>query len=409
MVWAAANITETFSLEGYYQYQWEPVTLPPVGWYFSNNDAVGGEGIGDWMFGAGTVSDLGTDLDQRFELPAGNLGFDADFQRLSGLSRDKPEDGGQYGAALIGVFPGRNAIKIGLHYVRYHGRLPLLMSRTADAQAVAATAQTLVDARADELEIAYLNAGFDAAEAQLRGRTAAESLTLSEYANEASLFVTYPEDIDLIGLSFATSVPLIGSLVAGEISHHFDYPFQTLPGLVTQAVFSPVLFDTPAGDTPLGTFGPSEVVTGYQRLDRTQASFQIAQIFRGRFTADRIVLSADVAWVKVHDMPDATDPQLTSRDNDSWGYRLSGSADYLGLFGGVNLQPYLVFSHDVSGTTPGPLSSFIEDRKALAIGLSGSYVNRLTADIRFTSFFGGGRANLLRDRDVLRFQVSYSL
>jgi|GEM_PF-1703113 len=409
MVWAAANITETFSLEAYYQYQWEPVTLPPVGWYFSNNDAIGGEGIGDWMFGAGSVSDLGTDLDQRFELPPGTLGFDADFQRLPGLTRDKPEDGGQYGAALIGVFPGRNAIKLGLHYLRYHSRLPLLMSRTADAAAVAATAQPLVDARAGELEAVYLQEGLDPAEAASRGLAAAESLTLSDYANEAGLFVTYPENIDLIGVSFATSVPLLNSLVAGDVSRHFDYPFQTLPGAVTQAVFSPVLFDTPAGNTALGDFGPSQTVTGYQRSDRTQASFQIAQIFRGRFTADRILLSADVAWVKVHDMPDAGEPRLTSADGESWGYRLTGAADYLGVFGGINLQPYLVFSHDVSGTTPAPLSTFIEDRKAFSLGLSVSYVNRVTADIRFTAFSGGGRANQLRDRDVVRFQVSYSL
>jgi hypothetical protein len=409
MLWVAANITETFSLEAYYQYQWEPVTLPPVGWYFSNNDAVGGEGMGNWMFGAGSVSDQGTDLDQRFELPAGTLGFDEEFQRLNGFNRDKPEDGGQYGAALIGVLPGRNALKLGFHYMRYHSRLPLLMSRTADAQAVSATAEPFVSARATQLEQVYLDEGLEPGEAQLLGRAAAESLTLSDYANEASLFVTYPEDIDLIGFSFTTSVPLIGSLLAGEVSHHFDYPFQIVPGAVTQAVFSPVLFDTPAGDTVLGDFGPDAVVTGYQRLDRTQASFQLARIFRGLFTADRVVVSADVAWVKVHDLPNIGEPQLTSRDSDSWGYRLAGSADYLGLFGGVNLQPYAIFSHDVSGTTPGPLSTFVEDRKALAVGLGGSYLNRLEVDVRFTSFFGGGRRNLLRDRDVLRFQVSYSL
>ncbi len=82
MVWLAINATETFSMEAYYQYEWEPVTLPPVGWYFSSNDAVGGEGLQSWMYGNGQTSDLGTDLDQRFGLPVGTLGFDNDFQRL---------------------------------------------------------------------------------------------------------------------------------------------------------------------------------------------------------------------------------------------------------------------------------------------------------------------------------------
>jgi len=90
MVWGAANITETFSIEAYYQYEWEPVTLPPVGWYFSTADAMGGEGLQSWMFGNGQTSDLGTDLDQHFQLPADTLGFDQDFQRLPGLNRDTP-------------------------------------------------------------------------------------------------------------------------------------------------------------------------------------------------------------------------------------------------------------------------------------------------------------------------------
>lgn len=38
MLWVAATLTETFAFEGYYQYDWKPVTLPPVGSFFSTND-----------------------------------------------------------------------------------------------------------------------------------------------------------------------------------------------------------------------------------------------------------------------------------------------------------------------------------------------------------------------------------
>ena len=164
MVWAAANVTETFSVEAYYQYEWEPVELPPVGWYFSSVDALGGEGLQSWMFGNGQTSDLGTDLDQRFQLPAGTLGFDQDFQRMPGVNRDTPSDTGQYGAAVIGILPNSNATKIGLHYIRYHSRLPLVMARTGDAAAVAATAEPFVAARANALESVYLEEGLDPAD-----------------------------------------------------------------------------------------------------------------------------------------------------------------------------------------------------------------------------------------------------
>jgi hypothetical protein len=407
MAWLALNVTETFSMEAYYQYEWQPVGLPPVGWYFSNNDALGGEGLQSWMYGNGQTSDLGTDLDQRFELPAGTLGFDEDFQRLPGFNRDKPSDTGQYGAALIGILPDSNATKIGLHYIRYHSRVPVVMARTGDAAAVAATAEPFVAARASALESVYLEEGVDPVEAALLGREAAEQITLSNYANESSFFVTYPEGIDAFGFSFSTSARRTGTLFAGEITYHRKFPFQIALNPLLQTVFSPVLFDPSVGDTPLGDYGPGEVIGGYEKLDRSLATLEVAQIFRGRLWADQVLVSADVSWAGVHDIPDGSAPPLTSNDEDSWGYRLQFIATYSGLFGGINISPFASFAHDVDGTTPVPVSTFIEDRKSFTIGMRGVYINRITAEMRYTAFSGGGQLNRLRDRDLLRLQLSY--
>ena len=409
MVWGAVNVTETFSMEGYYQYEWEPVKLPPVGWYLSSSDALGGEGLQSWMYGNGQTSDLGTDLDLRFRLPAGTLGFDENFQRLPGLNSDKPSDTGQYGAALIGVLPGSNATKIGLHYLRYHSRLPVLMGRTGDAAAVAATAEPLVAARARSLESVYLSEGLDPAEAAQLGRDAAEQITLSDYANAASYFVAYPEDIDLFALSFSTTTTHTGTLFSGELSHHRGYPFQIALNPVLQTVFSPVLFDPEVGDTSLGNFGPGEVIRGYEKLDRSHVSLGAGQIFRGRLWADQVLLNLDISWLRVHDIPGGDNPPLTSDDEDSWGYQLLFVASYSGLFGGINISPFVAFTHDADGTTPAPISTFLEDRKSLSFGLRGSFINRVTAEVRYTNFFHGGRGNQLRDRDFLRFQLSYYL
>jgi hypothetical protein len=409
MVWAAANVTETFSIEAYYQYEWEPVKLPPVGWYFSPFDALGGEGLQSWMFGNGQISDLGTDLDQHFQLPGGTLGFDEGFQRLPGLNRDKPSDTGQYGLAVIGILPDSNATKIGLHYIRYHSRLPVVMGRTGDAAAVAATAEPFVASRAAALESVYLGEGMDPVEAALLGREAAEQITLSNYGNEASFFATYPEDIDVLGFSFSTSTTGTGTLFAGEFTYHKDFPFQIAFNPLLQTVFSPVLFDPEVGNTPLGDFGPGEVIGGFEKLDRSSFTLEAAQIFRGRLWADLVLVSADLSWAHVDDIPGGDAPPLTSADEDSWGYRIQVLARYSGLFGGLNVAPFVVFSHDFDGTTPAPVSTFLEDRKSLTFGVRGNYINRITTELRYTSFFGGGRANLLRDRDYLRLQVSYYL
>ena len=83
MLWGAASITEHLSIEGYYQYEWKAVTLPPVGSFFSSNDLFGGDDVNVAILGAGQFSDLGTNLDAAFGLPAGTLGFDPDFHETA--------------------------------------------------------------------------------------------------------------------------------------------------------------------------------------------------------------------------------------------------------------------------------------------------------------------------------------
>ena len=71
------------------------------------------------------------------------------------------------------------------------------------------------------------------------------------------------------------------------------------------------------------------------------------------------------------------------------------------------MSPRLAFTHDVYGVTPGPFSAFVEDRKALGVGVGLNFLNAWTVDLSYTSFFGAGRFNLLRDRDAFRFNLTY--
>ncbi|MCZ6871455.1 MAG: DUF1302 family protein [Gammaproteobacteria bacterium] len=411
MVWGAANLTENFALEAYYQYEWERSDFPPVGSYFSPIDLIGAAGLGGAMLGAGRISDLGTDLDAHFALPDGTLGFDPDFLRIPGGERDDAKDGGQYGVALVVVTPSANALKLGLHYIRYHSRLPLLEGRTADAQAVARTSSAAVAARAAGLAPIYEAQGLSPAEAAAAALAASQDLTLSEYANQARYFAVYPEDIDVIGVTFNTATVGTGTLFSGEISHHFDFPFQVAVEPVLNATLSPVLFDPAIGSGVLGDFGPDEVVPGVQRLDRTQSTLEIAQLFTRRLGADQIVVSADVAWSRVHDITDADVVPLQgagAADANSFGYRLTAVARYSGILGAVNLIPRIIFTHDFKGTTPAPVSTFLEDRKTVSIGVGASYINKVTFDLSYTAFFGAGRRDGLNDRDFLRVQLTYS-
>ena len=410
MVWAAASLTETWAVEGFYQYDWEAVRTPPIGSFFSALELNGEGDFGFAQLQGATFSDLGTDLDTAFGLPEGTLGFDGRFLQVPEIERDYPDDDGQYGLSLVGITRGSTAMKVGVHYIRYHSRLPVLSGLTAGQEAIDATTQEAVDQVAGELAPIYLEQGLDPADAAAEAEATAGQLALSDYANQAGYIAEYPEDIEMVGLTFSTATMRTGTLLSAEASLHRDYPVQLALGDVFGAILSPVEFDSGYADNAIGVFGPDERIRGYTRLDRTQAAFSALQILPGLLGASQIFVGIDGAVIHFHDYPGDNDVQLQAYkggDETSWGYRVSGVMQYTSVFGGLNLSPSVAFIHDVSGDTPAPLSSFKEDRKAVVLSLGASYINRVQASLSWTSFFDGEPANTLVDRDNIRLRISY--
>jgi hypothetical protein len=410
MVWIASSLTDVIAVEGYYQYGWKPVVLEPVGTVFSTLDLYGGDGVhGHGAFlGGGQISDLGTDLDQQFALPPGTLGFDPQYERIPGRTVNQPSDRGQYGISVFARFLDRYATKIGVNYMRYNSRLPIVSGLTGDAAAVAATSAASVAALAADLAPIYVGEGFDAATAATTAVATAQALTLSHYMNQAGYLIEFPEHIDVLGASFSFSSLGTGTLVSGEIARHFNFPYQLATDAVLRATLSPVEFNPNIGTTGLGEFGPDAVIHGYRRADRAQGALGIQQLLGPRAHAAQMVIDFDVGWVHVYDRPSDGDVPLAGIDTaNSWGYRLALSATYNSLFGGVNLIPRLIYSHDVSGSTPAPTATFVEGRRLLSLGATFSYLERVEVDLAFTQFSGAGSANQLRDRDFAQARFIY--
>jgi hypothetical protein len=419
MLWAAANVTETLALEAFYQYDWEPVRSLPVGSYFSDNDVAGADGLDGAMVGSGLFSDQGTDLDAAFQLPAGTLGFDPDFMRIPGRGSDEPSSQGQGGFTVQAILPRLNATKLAFHFLNYHSRLPIVNARAADAAAADATSPAAVAARAAALAPLYEAQGLPPAAAAAAAARAASTLTIGEYASAASYSTEYPEDIQMVGLSFNTATLRTGTLVSAEVSHHFDHPFQILPLDVFSAAFSPIEFDPSFGQGPLGVVEPGEVVSGVERLDKTQAELGLRQLLGPRLGASQAILGVDFGYVHVYDMPGHDELRLGAPgvtgpgdfdhlpDADSWGYRLLGALRYDNVLGGFSVQPSVAWLHDVEGVTPTPGGAFVEGRKAFNVGCSIDYTNTWLLQVGYTTSFGAGRFNLLNDRDFVRFQLTY--
>jgi hypothetical protein len=402
MLWGVANVTETVAVEAFYQYDWQPATLPPVGWLFSADDLIGID-MNVALEGFGAFSDQGTDLDAAFQPTNQSLCFDPtnpfrcrDFMKIFSGGRDEPDAQGQFGFSLQTFLPFLNASRLALHFVNYHSRLPLVDGVTADPISVASTTDAAVDVRAATFGVM---------------RSDAELLAVSDLANATRYRAVYPENIRMLGLAFNTATITTGTLIAAEVSHHFNWPLQVPKEQVLVASLSPVQFTSPLADvfqgTPLGTFGPNEIVRGWFEAGKTQLSLNLSQLLGPRLGASQSLLSFDIGWVHFDELPSSS-----PFDEDSWGYRLVAGLTYNGVLGGLTLRPLLRWTHDVDGVTPGPGGAFLQDRKTLTAALDFQYTQRWTLGLGYVRDFGGTRVegitvNRLKDRDFVRFNVIF--
>jgi hypothetical protein len=383
MFWAASNVTELIAIEGFYQYDWEPVIDAPVGYFFSADDLIGGDGTNKYVTGDGEFSDLGTDLDEEFGLPSGTLGFDENFMRVPSAGHDEPNPQGQFGFTAQVLLPALGSANLGVHFINYHSRLPLISGITADDAAI----EDAYDAYED-----YKASGLTDEDAK--------TLTLGEFSNATRYLVTYPEDIKMLGLSFDGVLPYLGTLIGLEVSHHFNWPAQIESEVVIEAALSPIR-NALDGEDP-GPVGADQIVSGIDETHKTQLALSLAHAFGPRLWSADSIIVFDIGWAHFDGLS-----KDSLFDEDSWGYSISGSLSYDGVFGAVNLEPFLAFTHDVSGVTPGPAGAFLEDQKSVSAGVTLNYINTITANLSYVSFFDGKPLNANVDRDFLSFDIRY--
>jgi hypothetical protein len=379
MIWAASNVTELIAIEGFYQYEWEPVIDVPVGYFFSADDLIGGDGTHKYVTGAGRYSDLGTNLDEEFGLPPGTGGFDENFMRVPSAGQIDADSQGQFGFTVRLLLPDLNSSSFRLHFVNYHARLPLISG------------------------IAPNQAAIDAAAGFSDGTNDEKTIALGTLSNAARYLVTYPEDIQMLGASLNGVLPRIGTLAGIEFSHHFNWPTQILTDGVIERSLSPLrnaLYpDDPAFQDPAAA---NQFISGIDESHKTQLSVSLAQAFGPQLWSSQSLLAFDAGWVHFDHI--AESPAF---DDDSWGYSITGLLSYDGILGGVNLEPFFVFTHDVSGVTPGPAGAFLEDQKSISAGVSLNWTNTITANLTYVSFFDGKPLNAGIDRDFLTFNIRY--
>nr|MBF0682611.1 DUF1302 domain-containing protein [Pseudomonas sp.] len=420
MLYVSQTLTDRLSVEAFYQLEWDQSVADNCGTFFAIDVAQDGC-VNNYHAGSNTVAPL--------EPIAANFGqgFDVTSEGVvipRGGDRDA-RDSGQFGLALRWL---GDTTEYGAYFMNYHSRTPFMGTQTASG--VASLVSNAQFRGAVGGAVATPGAGGICDPVVLGSGAAATACALgvaggilqSAALGNGRYYLEYPEDIQLYGLSFSTSLPT-GTAWSGEISYRPNAPVQINTQDMARALINPLsLASTGAAASPVATTEGADN-RGYNRKEITQIQTTFTHFFDQVLGAGRVALVGEVAYVHVgglesrNDLRYGRDAIYGSVDDaaaladygrngfvtaNSWGYRLRAFADYSNVFAGINLTPNLSFSHDVDGY--GPNGLFNEGAKAVSVGLDAVYQNTYTASLSYTDFFGGD-FNTLTDRDFLAFSV----
>lgn len=386
MLYVAQSLTDRLSAEAFYQLEWDQTVLDNCGTFFAI-DVLQDGCDANYHVGSPAIAPLqpvAAAFGQGFEVtPEGVV--------LPRAGDRDARDSGQFGLALRWL---GDATEYGAYFMNYHSRTPNLSTRSAGL----ATA-------------AQLPGIIGTANGLVPG--AGSGLAQSVMLGNGRYYLEYPEDIQLYGLSFSTTLPT-GTAWSGEISYRPNAPVQLNAQDLSRALLNPLA----PGTSPIeSTFGAEN--RGYNRKEITQLQTTFTHFFDQVLGAGRVTVVGEVGYTHVGGLESTSelrygrdpiygtpdDPAALARYGrhgfvtaNSWGYRLRGIADYDNVFAGINLKPNLSFSHDVDGY--GPNGLFNEGSKAVSIGLDAEYQNMYTASLSYTNFFGG-TYNTSVDRDFV--------
>lgn len=214
--------------------------------------------------------------------------------------------------------------------------------------------------------------------------------SLSAVASSGTFHLDYAENVERWGLSFNT---LLGAwAVSGEYSYKRNAALQKSDFIAASLGLLPV---------PSGLH-----FDGFDRTEKHQLQFYGLRQWGPRFGADQLDLIAEVAVSKMV-LPSNTGSLLTADANTyAAGYVASFSATFnRAVFGVVNLVPTMSLAHDFMNTAAD--GSFLQGRKALTLGSNWTYGNSWDGSLNYTTYWGAGSANSIRDRDFVAVNVRY--
>ena len=438
-IFASVGLPANVTFEAQYVFEWEKSVLPACGSFFSPSDAaVGG---------------------CRYAVSGGevyNFGNGTSYSPVAFVPRgpdDRPRDQGQFGFALRYYADWLNkGTELSAYYVNFHSKLPFGTLTASTPTVTTAVLQLFCN---PAVPGSLSGSGCtDAAPALLDDNGRPVSYGQGIFAEAAgankNLIVQYPEDIKMFGASFNTTIPVLGDATAlsGELAYYPDMPFQLdtneIQGVdIENFGYTPGPGEASYYDGEPVPFGA--VIPGYRYTEAlhgqlyTLSTLTPSDPIVSRLGGDLLILVGNVGFQY---LPDASGNRFaiprsgethpnpgnaaTFGDNCnkggtcsisplyastfSWGYRMLAMMDYHSAFGSpVTLSPMVVWSHDVSGYSAGPIGpGFVEGKKAVTLGVTASYLDTYRLSVDYTNNFGAKYRNGSFDKDFVSLTASYT-
>lgn len=233
MVLLEGDLFEGASFQTFYQYDYKEVVPDAVGSYFSVSDTLGDGGTYAMLSFAKAPDDpLGLYEPYRNpDDPTAVLGSQSSRTLQRNFEEEKrrdPKNGGQYGGALKFFLENfNNGTEVSLYAANYHARVPSISGFATQATCLpdptnpAANAAALVSAcgvPAANLAALAANTANPGSAAYMPAT--GEALPL----DTATVFVEYPENIRMFGMSFNTTVGDFA--LSGEYAYRPNLPMQ---------------------------------------------------------------------------------------------------------------------------------------------------------------------------------------
>ena len=425
MFYTSIGVSADVSIEAFYQLEWEKTRSDPCGTFFSTVDFVA-DGCGPVILG-GIADERDMLVHRDGELATGVPLSERVAPMTERLADDEAKDDGQYGIAVRWYSEALGDTEFGAYYMNIHSRLPFINGTLTNQD-----------------RNGVLGGGDD--------RSVNDDATYDSY--RPLYQIAYPEDNQLVGISFATSTEG-GASISGEISYRPDAPIQwNAFELILAGNGAPYsrLYQQRAeevnGDAK-SLYG--ELAKGYDEMDIWQAQMTFIKFYDQVFGADRLAVVAEVGATYVPDLPDLDDARYGRSgafgigNNDgvwasptdpnaninycvdggdaanvntdyctdegyvtqlSGGIRFRAGMDYNNAFAGVNMTPNVAISYD-AGNGPEPGAQFVDQRLTTAVGVKFVYQNQTQVSVNYTQF-DGGDYNTVKDRDNIALSASYS-